>query len=145
MDKRSFSCIVKRHKEIAEVIISKGGSCLGIDCKDCPFSHQNSVDNVNCVEGYGLYTPKDTLKACKEFLELCGKEIKVRAKLNKNYKYYNGSIYTVVDIIKDFKTYEDVVVLVGEGGKFSIPMREFDKVLVDYKFRKHNKMLFEEV
>ena len=80
MKREDFKEITEKHIETVKKIIELKGSCAGIKCEDCPFSHDNSTLNIHaCGNLYstgnnGVGNPDEKLlQSAKEFLEMCKK------------------------------------------------------------------------
>ena len=78
MKREDFKEITEKHIKIARELIKSKGSCTGIECKDCQFSHDNSNLIINsCGDLYvsgnkGIdETDEKLLQSAKEFLEMC--------------------------------------------------------------------------
>lgn len=78
MKKEDFKEISEKHIETVRKIIELKGSCAGIKCEDCPFSHDSSTLIINtCADLYATgssvvaATDEKLLQSAREFLEMC--------------------------------------------------------------------------
>ena len=78
MKKEDFREITEKHIETARKIIELKGSCAGIKCEDCPFSHDNTTLTIDsCGELYAIAnkgvieTDEKLLQSANDFLEMC--------------------------------------------------------------------------
>ena len=80
MKREDFKKITEKHIETARKIVELKGSCAGIKCEDCPFSHDNSTLNIYaCGNLYSTgnngigNTDEKLLQSANDFLEMCRK------------------------------------------------------------------------
>lgn len=80
MKREDFKEISEKHIETVRKIIELKGSCAGIKCEDCPFSHDSSTLIINtCADLYATgssvvaATDEKLLQSANNFLEMCRK------------------------------------------------------------------------
>lgn len=78
MKREDFKEISEKHIETVRKIIELKGSCAGIKCEDCPFSHDSSTLIINtCADLYATEssvvaaTDEKLLQSANNFLEMC--------------------------------------------------------------------------
>lgn len=78
MKREDFKEITEKHIKSAKKVVDSKGSCIEIECKDCPFCQDNSTLIIdNCGELYvtldkgAIETDEKLLQSAKEFLEIC--------------------------------------------------------------------------
>ena len=78
MKREDFKEISEKHIETVRKIIELKGSCAGIKCEDCPFSHDNTTLTIDsCGELYAIAnkgvieTDEKLLQSANDFLEMC--------------------------------------------------------------------------
>ena len=78
MKREDFREITEKHIETARKIVELKGSCAGIKCEDCPFSHDSSTLIINtCADLYATgssvvaATDEKLLQSANNFLEMC--------------------------------------------------------------------------
>lgn len=78
MKREDFKEISEKHIETVRKIIELKGSCEGIKCEDCPFSHDSSTLIINtCADLYATEssvvaaTDEKLLQSANNFLEMC--------------------------------------------------------------------------
>lgn len=78
MKREDFKEISEKHIETVRKIIELKGSCAGIKCEDCPFSHDSSTLIINtCADLYATgssvvaATDEKLLQSANNFLEMC--------------------------------------------------------------------------
>ena len=78
MKREDFKEITEKHIETVRKIIELKGSCAGIKCEDCPFSHDSSTLIINtCADLYATgssvvaATDEKLLQSANNFLEMC--------------------------------------------------------------------------
>lgn len=78
MKREDFKEISEKHIETVRKIIELKGSCAGIKCDDCPFSHDSSTLIINtCADLYATgssvvaATDEKLLQSANNFLEMC--------------------------------------------------------------------------
>ena len=78
MKREDFREITEKHIETARKIVELKGSCAGIKCEYCPFSHDSSTLNIyGCGDLYSTGnngiddTDKKLLQSANDFLKMC--------------------------------------------------------------------------
>ena len=78
MKREDFREITEKHIETARKIVELKGSCAGIKCEYCPFSHDSSTLIINtCADLYATgssvvaATDEKLLQSANNFLEMC--------------------------------------------------------------------------
>lgn len=115
MKREDFKEISEKHIETVRKIIELKGSCAGIKCEDCPFSHDSSTLIIdNCGELYVtpdksvIETDEKLLQSAKEFLEICertgaviGERIVAEDKIKSPSHYrLEGLNCETIDVVK---------------------------------------------
>ena len=78
MKREDFREITEKHIETARKIVELKGSCAGIKCEYCPFSHDSSTLNIyGCGDLYSTGnngiggTDEKLLQSANDFLKMC--------------------------------------------------------------------------
>lgn len=107
MERKDFKIISKENLKTCREIVKFQGDCMGIECETCLFSSDNT--KLNCGGNN-----KETLKLCKEALEMFGEKRKTkirhhhitRNEMKKFYTYLKQKYGVTGEKTNDLNSYD---------------------------------------